>query len=100
MQSKMMNRRHGKPRPAAGDETRRDDQLPAAFVELAFRPAEAFLRLLALEEAAMNRLAEPAPEEVGEVVAEHRADGADKDHEREADLALGREDAPRDHRGL
>jgi hypothetical protein len=48
----------------------------------------------------LDRVAEIPPEQVGEVVAEHRADRARDDHEREADLALRGEDAAGDHRGL
>ena len=77
--SKTMKRRHGyvstKPgrerrhRAAAGDEAGDDDQVAAAFVERLLRPLQAFLRLLAGEEAPLDARAEEVAEREGDVVA-------------------------------
>src|SRR5215210_4420043 len=74
-------RRH---RPPAGDEPGDDDQVAAAFLEELPRPLDPLLRLLALEEAPVQPLAEEVPARERDVVSDDRSERRRDDHELDA----------------
>jgi hypothetical protein len=87
-------------RPAAGNEACDDQHVGASLREKRLRPFQPPLGALAAEEAVDDRLPDPAPESVGDVVADEGAGCADHDHQLERQVSARRLDAADDHRRL